>query len=83
MIDFASRIRLMRDLLGWRQFRLATEINVHPNTVSKWEMGIQKPHKKYERQLVILAERNNIVFDGEGYPRYAKREGFKLASKRG
>lgn len=74
MIDLATKIRLMRDLLVWKQTRIAEELNVHPNTVSKWEMGVQAPHRKYGRMLVIMAERNGIVFNERGYPEYASKD---------
>lgn len=70
MVDFASQLRLTRDLLGWRQYRIAEAFGVHANTISKWEMGIQEPSRRHERMLVILAERNGLVLNERGYPEY-------------
>jgi transcriptional regulator with XRE-family HTH domain len=69
-IDFATRLRLTRDLLGWRQQRLANLLAVSRETVCRWEMGLQTPRPVYERLLVILAEREGIRFSPKGYPEY-------------
>ena len=71
MLDFATQIRLTRDLLGWRQYRMAEAMGVHPNTISIWEMNLREPHPCYERMLVILAQREGLRFNPRGYPEFA------------
>ena len=67
-LDFATKVRLIRGLLKWRQGNLAQAIGVAPITVSRWESGTQVPHDVTKRMLKILAERNGVVFDELGYP---------------
>ena len=71
VIDFATKVRLIRDLLGWRQYRMAEEMGVTPQTISDWEMGIREPRGLAKRILNILAERNGVIFNERGYPEYA------------
>ena len=71
VIDFATKVRLIRDLLGWRQYRMAEELGVTPQTISDWEMGIREPRGLAKRMLEILAEREGLRFNERGYPEYA------------
>lgn len=36
----AAELKHLRTLLGWSQVRLAQELYIHKDTVSKWERGI-------------------------------------------
>lgn len=81
VIDFATQLRLTRDLLGWRQYRMAEALGVHANTVSIWEMGAREPHASYPRMLKILAEREGLIYDEEGYPKHG-RQSSELAPER-
>ena len=67
-IDFATKVRLARVLLNYRQSVFAQALGVAPITMSRWETGTQVPHRTTRRMFVIFAERNGIVFDDRGYP---------------
>lgn len=69
-IDFATRVRLTRVLLNWRQSRLAGAMGFLLDTVSAWETGSREPRPLVKRLLVILAEREDIQFDKAGYPSF-------------
>jgi transcriptional regulator with XRE-family HTH domain len=73
MLDFATKLRLTRVLLNWRQCKLAREIGVSVATVSAWETGIQEPYIRTQRLLVILAERHGLEINERGYPEYAPK----------
>jgi transcriptional regulator with XRE-family HTH domain len=67
-IDFATKVRLTRVLLNYRQRDVAHSMGVDPITLSRWETGAQEPHRTTQRMFVIFAERSGIVFDERGYP---------------
>jgi DNA-binding XRE family transcriptional regulator len=67
-IDFATKVRLTRVLLNYRQWAIAQPMGVAPITMSRWETGTQVPHRTTQRMFVIFAERSGIVFDERGYP---------------
>ena len=43
MDDFGSRLRTLRKEAGITQTELAEKLNVHLQTVSKWERGLSEP----------------------------------------
>ena len=67
-INFAMKVRLARTLLRFRQDIFAKTLGVSPVTMSRWEHGTQVPHRTTQRMFLILAERNGILFDEQGYP---------------
>lgn len=67
-LSFGLKVRLARALLHCRQDILAKTLGVSQVTMSRWENGTQIPHRTTQRMFLILAERNGIVFDEEGYP---------------
>lgn len=69
-------------MLNWRQAHIAEAFSVTPETVSMWETGGREPHVTVQRMLVILAERNGVIFNQKGFPEYASRPGFEPAPKR-
>jgi transcriptional regulator with XRE-family HTH domain len=50
-----ERRRFLRQALGWQQKRLAFELGVTPETVSRWEGDKKVISQPYERMLRILA----------------------------
>ena len=38
-----NKIRIFREQIGWSQERLATELQITPNTVSRWETATYRP----------------------------------------
>lgn len=73
VLDFALKVRLVRTLLNWRQEGMAEAFGVNIDTISAWETGLREPSAKKQRLLVILGEREGLIFNGRGYPEYAER----------
>ena len=51
-------LRQAREQRGWSQERLAQELEVSPQTVSRWECGTAFPYPHYREQLSLLFEKN-------------------------
>ena len=47
-------LRQAREQRGWSQERLAQELEVSPQTVSRWERGIAFPYPHFREQLCLL-----------------------------
>lgn len=43
MIDFATKLKGMRNLKGWSQDDLAERLNVTRSAIGNWEQGIRTP----------------------------------------
>ena len=50
---FGERLRELREG-RYSQEELAEKMNVHSNTISKWETGAQEPHSKRVRELAQI-----------------------------
>ncbi len=55
MNDFGERLKNLRKERGITQQALADKLNVHPQTISKWERGISQP------DMCIFGEMANIL----------------------
>lgn len=75
LLDFATRLRLIRILLNLRQDAMAELLGVKPDTISAWETGIRIPRPPTQRMVTIFAEREGLIFTPKGYPQYADRPG--------
>src|SRR5260370_33219125 len=51
-------LRQAREQRGWSQERLAQELEVSPQTVSRWECGTAFPYHHYSAQLSLLFEKS-------------------------
>src|SRR5579871_5396899 len=51
-------LRQAREQRGWSQERLAQELDVSPQTVSRWECGTAFPYPHYREQLSLLFEQS-------------------------
>jgi transcriptional regulator with XRE-family HTH domain/energy-coupling factor transporter ATP-binding protein EcfA2 len=51
-------LRQAREQRGWSQERLAQELEVSPQTVSRWECGTAFPYPHYREQLCLLFEKS-------------------------
>lgn len=47
-------LRELRQQAGLRQVDVAKKLRVDQAAVSKWENGVNPPHRKYHRQLARL-----------------------------
>ena len=81
-MDFATTIRILRVMLNWRQSQMAEALNVTTETVSRWETDTYVPHSAIRRFVVIIAERNGVIFNQKGFPEYAHGKGFEPTAKR-
>lgn len=60
MSDVAKRIRLLREGAGLSQFGLGRILNIHPATISSYELGRREPELK---TLLKMAEYFNVTMD--------------------
>lgn len=51
-------LRRAREQRGWSQERLAQELEVSPQTVSRWECGTAFPYPHFRERLCLLFEKN-------------------------
>lgn len=79
-LDFACKLRLVRTLLNWRQEGMAESFGVNIDTISAWETGRREPTARKQRLLIILGEREGLIFNGRGYPEYAERKNLAVGS---
>ena len=83
MIDFPEMLKHKRKKLGMSQGQLAEAIQVHPQTISKWERGLHIPHPGHASAILLLLD--NLTspldkrFDRGGRP--ARKKGKKRHGK--
>jgi transcriptional regulator with XRE-family HTH domain len=68
MIDDATRIRVVRALLGITSQEFAARVGVTPGIVTGWEKGRYTPRKKSRLVLAEICEREKIAFLPSGMP---------------
>lgn len=68
MIDEATRIRVIRSIIGWDMKRMATQLDVNPNTITSWERGRQVPNNKSRKVLAKICQEHNIAIRPDGMP---------------
>lgn len=49
-----AQLKTLRAALGWSQTRLAEELGVQRNTVTRWEMGLNPVPLMAQRLLALL-----------------------------
>ncbi|VAW38893.1 hypothetical protein MNBD_GAMMA01-1297 [hydrothermal vent metagenome] len=47
-------IRALRDRLELSQEEFAMKISVSPQTISRWERGVSRPHRMFIRKIIEL-----------------------------
>ena len=67
-IDEATRIRLVRALLGMTSTAFATRIGVCPATVTGWEKGRNAPQGPARQVLAELCQEHGLAFSPSGMP---------------
>src|SRR5436190_1149210 len=64
-----QRLKRERELRGWSQAKVASEVGTDPATVSRWERGLSFPYPYFREKLCLLfgknAEELGLVRDGE------------------
>src|SRR6266568_1670879 len=53
-----QRLRRERELRGWSQSKVASEVGTDPATVSRWERGLSFPYPYFREKLCLLFEKN-------------------------
>jgi DNA-binding transcriptional regulator YiaG len=48
--------RLIREMVGVSQARMARELGVHRTSVTKWELGVRRPHGEQAVRYLDLLE---------------------------
>lgn len=67
-----TRIELARRRQGKSQFKLATEIEMHPSVITQVERGYRKPWPKLRQRLSeALGVEESTLFFEDGTPRPA------------
>src|SRR6266496_4609984 len=51
-------LRREREIHGWSQARVASELGIDPATVSRWERGLSFPYPYFREKLCLLFEKN-------------------------
>ena len=68
MINDATRIRVIRALIGISSKELAARLEVTQGVITGWEKGRSSPRQKSRSRLEQLCEEHNIMFLPNGYP---------------
>ena len=61
-MTYAEAIKILRKKLVLTQAEFATMLGVSFPSVNRWESGKYEPTMKIKKKLVILFEKNGIVF---------------------
>lgn len=68
MIDEATRIRVIRALIGMNSREFAAALKVTANSITNWEKGRTVPTKLTRRRLARLCQQHNVCFLPSGTP---------------
>jgi DNA-binding transcriptional regulator YiaG len=67
-ITEATRIRVIRALLGVSSRELAARIGITPNSLTSWEHGKSTPQREKRKALAAICQENGIAFLVSGCP---------------
>jgi len=56
MKNFPIKLKQKRKKLGMSQGQLSSLLNVHTQTISKWERGLQAPHSGHAMAILALID---------------------------
>ena len=62
-MEFAERIRVLRQKMFLSQDEFAKRINVSLSTVNRWEMGRSKPNLTAMRSIKEFCSENSLDYD--------------------
>ena len=68
MVDEATRIRVIRAIIGWDRKTLQKRLGVSANVVKNWENGTSIPQRKNRKALAEVCFEHNIRINPNGYP---------------
>ena len=68
MVNEATRMRVIRAILGVDMQTFARHFDVSPNTVRNWERGISIPNTINRKTLSGLLLKNRIAIRPDGFP---------------
>lgn len=68
MIDFATKLKGMRNLKGWSQDELAERLNMTRSAIGNWELGIRTPSYENLEAIADLFNYPIAYFIGELTP---------------
>ena len=68
MIDEATRIRVIRALIGNSCREFAAALGASPNSITNWEKGRTVPKKLTRKRMARLCHQHNFCFLPSGMP---------------
>jgi len=68
MTDEATRIRVIRAIIGWDMKKMASTMAVNPNTITNWERGRSVPNSSNRKVLADICYEYKIHIRPDGYP---------------
>jgi DNA-binding transcriptional regulator YiaG len=68
IVNDATRIRVIRAILGMNSGGFAARLGVCPASVTNWEQGRTGPTSSAREELAKLCQQNGIGFTPSGYP---------------
>jgi DNA-binding XRE family transcriptional regulator len=67
-IDEATRIRVVRAMLGLTSKQFASKVGVGPSAVTAWEKGRATPQREKRKELAKICQDAGIAFLPSGCP---------------
>ena len=62
-MEFADKVKYVRNQLNLSQEKLASLLGVSFATVNRWETGHSMPTYKTQQSFIVLCKENNIKFE--------------------
>ncbi len=63
-MPMSSAIKALREKLGWSREKMAGELGISYFTLQKWELGLNKPSRVFQREIDRLI--STLAEKGEG-----------------
>lgn len=68
MVDEATRIRVIRAILGWDKKTMQKRLKVSQNVIRYWESGTNVPNSRSRKVLAEICNEHHIAIRPDGYP---------------
>jgi transcriptional regulator with XRE-family HTH domain len=68
MVSDATRIRVLRALIGATSKEFAARVGVTPGVITSWEKGRATPQRDSRRELSKICQEENIMLMPSGMP---------------
>lgn len=72
ILDDATRVRVIRAILGLNRRQMAEKVGVTPFTITDWETGRARPRGRLQDRMALVAHENGLAFLPSGMPVPAK-----------